>query len=278
MASSELDVCVSAAREAGGIALDHRATGVRAEWKAARDVVTAADRAAESRIAEIIAAAWPDDLIVGEEGAPAPEAVVAGRRRWYVDPIDGTTNYVKGRSWFGVSVAFCDVDDRITAGAVNMPALGDLYAAASGHGATRNGEPIRCSDVTDISEALCCSGFPGAASMSETSERNIEVWRQVLRVALSVRATGAIAPDWCTVADGQSEASWTLRAGRWDIAAGILIAREAGAVVTDLAGAALEGPANAGIAAAPGIHPTLLSIVRDAIVGDSSIVRSPDGR
>lgn len=262
----ELEVALDAAREGGRVALDHAARGVSAEWKGAKDLVTAADRASQERIREVIAAAYPDDGVVDEEGEASPEeSEVEGTRRWYVDPIDGTTNYLKGRNWWGVSVAFCDADDEFAAGVVRLPALGQTYAAARGRGATLDGELIRCSPVSDLSEALCCSGFPGAEALAEVSQRNVEAWRRLLPRALSVRAMGAVAADWCEVASGRADASWTLAVGRWDIAAATLIAREAGAVVTDLHGVTVRGPATSGIAAAPGIHAELLGLISDAI-------------
>lgn len=262
--ADELDVAVAAAREGGAIALEHRRRGVLAEWKGVGDVVTAADRAVQASVSRAIGEAFGGDAIVGEEGGPAPdEAAVRGQRRWYVDPIDGTTNYLKGRHWWGVSIAFADVDDRLAAGVVHLPALGETYTARLGGGARHDGEPIRASSVTDLAEALCTSGFPGAASMREASEGNLGIWQRVMRRALSVRATGAVAPDWCAVACGQADGAWTLGVGRWDIAAGTLIAREAGARVTDLDGGDLDGPATSGIAAAPGIHGALLALIHD---------------
>ncbi|WP_165491830.1 inositol monophosphatase family protein [Egibacter rhizosphaerae] len=264
--SDEVAVARAAAREAGRIALDHAARGLTAEWKGARDLVTAADRAAQARIREVVAEAFPTDLVVDEEGEASPgEDEIAGTRRWYVDPIDGTTNYLKGRHWWGVSIAFCDTDDELAAGVVYLPALGQTYEAVRGGGAMLDGEPIRCSPVTELAEALCCSGFPGSDSMADISRRNIEAWRLVMARALSLRATGAVAPDWCTVASGRADGSWTLGVGRWDIAAGIVIAREAGATVTDLDGIALRGPGERGVAATPGIHADLLSLVQAAL-------------
>ena len=259
--TEELEVALVAAREGGRIALDHAARGVRAEWKGAGDLVTAADRAVQRAIISVVGEAFPDDQVVGEEGEPLPEQSVAGTRRWYIDPIDGTSNYLKGRHWWGVSVAYCDPDDHVAAGVVYLPVLGETFAAAEGGGATRNGAPIQCSPVTDFAEALCCSGFPGAESMRETSERNLGAWSRVMRRALSVRATGAVAPDWCSVAGGLADGSWTLGVGRWDIAAGTIIAREAGATVTDLDGISLRGPGTAGVVATPAIHVELLSLV-----------------
>lgn len=260
-ALAELEVAVQAAREAGAIALDHAARGVELQWKGERDVVTAADLAAQRRIIDRITEAFPGDLVVAEEGRPLPEGEVAGHRRWYVDPVDGTTNFLKGRHWWGVAIAYCDTDDRLVAGATYLPALDELFAAAAGHGATCNGAPIRCSQVDDLGQALCVTGFPGSSAMLEVSQRNLSIWQRLLPKVLSLRATGAVAGDWCSVACGQADAAWTLGVGRWDIAAGIVIAREAGAVVTDLDGAPMHKPATAGVAASPGIHADLLELL-----------------
>lgn len=259
--ADELDIALAAAHAAGALALEYRAQGVDAEWKGVGDLVTAADRAAEDLIREHIAATFPGDMIVGEEGLLVPEHDVSGRRRWYVDPIDGTTNYLKGRHWWAVSIGFCDTDDTLAAGVVHLPVLEETYAAARGNGATRNDEPIHASAVTDLSEALCTSGFPGAVSYAQVSSRNIEVWEAVMHRALSLRAMGAIAPDFCAVADGRADAAWTLGVERWDIAAGTIIAHEAGAVITDLEGAALSGPGRQALVAAPGIHAALLDLI-----------------
>lgn len=273
----ELEVAVTAARQAGDLALDLRARGLSAEWKARHDLVTEADRASQQRIADIIARAFPSDGLVGEEGAPPPETEVRGTRRWYVDPVDGTTNFLKDGHWWGVSVAFCDADDRIVAGAVYLPDLARLYAASDGHGATCDGERIRCSDVDALDKALCASGFPTGDDVVDASDANLAVWRRLMRSAQSLRATGAVAPDWCSVASGQTDGAWTLRVGRWDIAAAALIAREAGARVTDLDGNELRGPATAGIAATPGVHAALLAEV-EAALGASPGGEQPNPR
>lgn len=269
--TEELEVALAAARAGGAVALDHAARGVRAEWKGAGDLVTAADRAVQEHIVAAVREAFPGDAIVGEEDGPLAEEHVAGTRRWYVDPIDGTSNYLKGRHWWAVSVAYCDPEDRITAGVVHLPVLGETFAAARGAGATRNGEPIRCSPVTHLSEALCCSGFPGAEAMRPVSERNLEAWARVMREVLSVRAMGAVAADWCAVACGMADGSWTMGVGRWDIAAGTIIAREAGATVTDLDGIVMQGPGTAGIAATPAIHVDLLALINGVAVGEPPV-------
>jgi fructose-1,6-bisphosphatase/inositol monophosphatase family enzyme len=120
----ELSVAVRAGEAAGALLLGHHAAGVLAEWKGAGDPVTVADREAEAVVRVHLQAAFPDDIIVGEEGAQLAEARVRGRRRWYVDPLDGTANFVKRRRRWAVSIGFCGSDDRMAAAAVLAPVAG----------------------------------------------------------------------------------------------------------------------------------------------------------
>lgn len=256
MASPELQVALAGAHAAGGLLLELFHAGVETEEKGDRDLVSVADRDAERLVREHIAAVFPNDLVVGEEGEVVSRADAAGRRRWYVDPLDGTTNFLKGRRWWGVSIGFCDADDRMRAGVVHLPCWDETYAAEHGAGATRNGEPVRCSSVATLREALVTTGFPGA-----TGTANVPAWERAMRRALSVRATGALAPDLCAVASGRSDGVWALRPGPWDIAAGMLVASEAGATVTDLDGAPASAPPPTLLAAAPGVHAELLALV-----------------
>jgi myo-inositol-1(or 4)-monophosphatase len=253
----ELEVARDAAHAAGQLLAGLFLQGVQIEHKGDRDLVSVADREAEALIRDRIAAAFPDDLVVGEEGEDVTRAAAAGRRRWYVDPLDGTTNFLKGRRWWGVAIGFCDADDAMRAAVVHLPCWDETFAAARGGGATCNGAPIRCSRVTRLRDALVTSGFSGT-----DGGNNVDRWGRVLREALAVRANGAIAPDLCAVARGTSDGLWTLRAGPWDVAAGMLIAAEAGAAVTDLEGTPVAGPVQALIVAAPGIADALRDLIR----------------
>jgi myo-inositol-1(or 4)-monophosphatase len=253
---NELQVAAEAAQAAGSLLLLHWRRGVQAEEKSKGDLVSVADRESQALLRDRISAAFPDDLFVGEEGEPVDEEAVRGRRRWYVDPLDGTNNFVKGRRWWGVSIGFCDADDRVTAGVIRMPCWEETFAAALGGGATRNGAPVRCSPVTNLREAWVTTGFPGA-----TGRDNLPPVERVLTHALDVRVMGALAPDLCAVACGRSDGAWSLRPEPWDIAAGMLIAAEAGAAVTDLDGAEASVTGNGLLAAAPGIQPKLRRLI-----------------
>jgi myo-inositol-1(or 4)-monophosphatase len=250
-------VAVDAVEAAGHLLLEHFSKGVRTEWKGDRDPVTAADREAEALIRERIAAAHPGDLVVGEEGAHVSEADVAGRRRWYVDPLDGTTNFLKGRRRFASSVAFCDADDRMVAGAVRLPVHEETFAATDGGGATLNGEPIGVTATERIDEALVEIGAIGGIDII----RERASLADLNGVVMTVRVTGSTVSDLVDLAVGRADAFWATRPGRWDLAAGLLIAREAGATVTDLRGRPIVAVAPAVLAATPALHAQLLAIL-----------------
>ncbi len=255
---SERALAVALAREAGSVLLEHVARGVTAEWKGGTDPVSAADRAAEELIRERIAAALPGDVVVGEEGEEVPEASVRGRRRWYVDPLDGTTNFLKGRPRWAVSIAFCDADDRLAAAAIHLPSTGELYDAGRDAGAAQDGEPLRCGTTATLDEALVALG---ALTRGRPDQA---VAAGLAGQVLSLRVTGSGAADLADVAAGRADAFVTTGSGRWDIAAGALLAAEAGAAVTTLTGEDALGPSETVVAATPALHPALLELVTHA--------------
>lgn len=252
----ELAVAVAAVEAAGALLERHFDQGVAAEWKADRDPVTAADREAETLIRSHIAAAFPDDLVVGEEGEELSEEDVAGRRRWYVDPLDGTTNFLKGRRRWASSVGFCDEQGQMRAAAVRLPLWQETYTALAERGARCNGELVHAPATTDAGLALV---LIGALGLDQAVER-----RHVAELgarALSLRVTGSTVADLVDIAAGRADAFWATNPGRWDLAAGVLLATEAGADVTDLQGAPVVATASTVLAAAAGVHAELLAIV-----------------
>lgn len=252
--ADELGVALEAAEAAATLLLDHLDAGVDVEWKGPKDPVTPADRAAEALVRERIALDFPDDIVVGEEGAPITEAEVTGRRRWYVDPLDGTMNFIKGRRRFAVAVAFCDADDVLRTAVIVAPALGDTYLAERGGGATLDGRRLVRAEVAGISQALVSVGAVGGAE-------TLPAVAALQREALSLRVDGSSVLDMGDVATGRSDAFWTTSSERWDLAAGTLVCAEAGAVVTDLAGQVVHGPTREVLAAAPGVHGDLLALL-----------------
>ena len=205
------------------------------------DMVTDMDRASERLIAEGIQERRPNDSIVGEEGA-----AVAGESgvRWLVDPIDGTTNYLYGHPGFAVSIAAQRGGETI-AGVVRDPLHGDEFAAAKGLGATRNGRAVIAPDHDDLATALVATGFAYDAA---TRARQAKVLEYVLPRVRDIRRMGAAAVDFCSVAVGRVNAYYERELSLWDLAAGALIAAEAGVTVESL-----DGPLGAGglVLAAP---------------------------
>lgn len=247
--SEELKVALRAAEDAAAVLLRHFEIGVTTEWKGDRNPVSVADREAEAVVRAILHEAFPDDIVVGEEGAAASEGHVEGRRRWYVDPLDGTSNFVKGRPRWAVAIGFCGADDRMQAAVVHHPTAAETFAADLGEGATRNGEAIHASAVARLRDALLCIG-PNAEDVIDV--------RGLWSAVLTGRVTGATALDLCDVACGRADVQAAARQGRWDLAAGSLIAREAGAVTWGPGLTPVEQPVDAMVACTP----TLVDEVR----------------
>lgn len=233
--------------------LRHRFAGdVAVEWKGDRDPVTAADRASEALIRRRLAEAFPGDAVIGEEGEDVAERAVAGRRRWYVDPLDGTTNFLKGQRRWAVALARCDADERVAVAAVHLPCDDETFTAVRGAGARRDGEPVRAAATSELSEALVAVG-----AMKRGDVDRAAVAALAERV-MSVRVTGSSVCDLADVACGRADGFVTTGSGRWDLAAGGLLAAEAGATVTTAEGCPADGPVGSLVAAAPALHGELL--------------------
>lgn len=220
--------------EAGQMVLTGRRSGITevTTKSTTTDMVTEFDRAAEALLVHRLAMARPSDGLVGEEGT---DTEGTSGIRWLLDPIDGTTNFLYGLPGFAVSVAAAD-RSGVLAGAVYLPDLDELFQADRGGGATLGGRPIHCATTAQLSTALVGTGF------SYRPERRV---RQAQRVAhligqvRDIRRFGAAAADLCYVACGRLDAYFEEHLNPWDLAAGELIAREAGCRSGDFSG----GPA-----------------------------------
>ena len=254
--SEELTVAVAAAMAAGDLLLRFFAQGVEPSWKALRDPVTEADLAAERLIREHISAAFGDDPVVGEEGAPVPEAEVSGRRRWYLDPLDGTMNFMKGRSRWATTVAFCDTDDRISAAVVVRPTSGKVYSAQRGKGAWCDGEALRVAETDSLDASVVGVGVLGAFELTGKALLGLS------EHAMGVRVSGSTVCDLCEVADGKLDGFWqATTVKRWDLAAGTLLVAEAGGTVTTAHDVPLSGPSESILAGAPTVHADMARLV-----------------
>lgn len=232
-----------------------------ADWaeKGRNDFVTACDRQSETLIAEILLAGEPGSRIIGEE--LSPEAAWDGLT-WVVDPIDGTTNFVHGLPFYAVSIAAAR-DGELEAAVVLHVDPGHLYRAWRGGGAWVGDRRLAVSAIREPRHALIGTGFP-----FKHADQLARYQAQFARIAAStsgIRRAGSAALDLAWVAAGRFDGFWELMLAPWDIAAGLLLIREAGGMATDLDGRPV-GPAHTGLVAGnPTIHQWLLEQVRSQV-------------
>lgn len=229
------------------------------ESKGTADFVSEVDRNAEHAIAEWLLGLYPEATIIGEE--LSPDEVNLEGLTFIVDPIDGTTNYLHGYPEYAVSIGAYDNGEPL-AGLILNVATRDLYTATRNGGANRNGEPIFVSSIADPMRALVGTGFP--FKHLEYIDRYMSQFEAVMRGTAGVRRAGSAALDLATVAAGQFDAFWELGLSPWDVAAGILIIREAGGVVTDLDGNPAKPVHGPFVAGNPAIHEWLLNAIHDS--------------
>lgn len=251
-----LATLVAAAHAAAAAIREHEPTIASLRWeeKTPTDFVSIVDRAAEERIAQVMAAHLPNARLLGEESAPH----LADLDRGLVvvaDPLDGTTNFLHGYPAYAVSIAAL-VDGELRAGVIVDVPRNELYTATMGGGAFRDGKPIRVSPITIPARALLGTGFP--FKRHGEIEPYVARLPEIMRAIAGVRRPGAAALDLASVACGRFDAFWELSLAPWDVAAGILLVREAGGIVTDFSGVDSR-VAHAGIVAGnPFMHRWLL--------------------
>ncbi len=225
-----LEVAVETAREAGAILMSEFDRPQKIAYKGEVDLVTEADRRSEEAIVARLRRHFPQHAIVAEEGGGATPA--AARYCWYVDPLDGTTNFAHGYPCFCVSLGLLE-DGEPLVGVVYNPVNRELFTAARGEGAYLDQKRIRVSPVERLAKALLATGFP---SQKRTENPNIHYyWEYTLR-SHGVRRDGSAALDLCAVACGRFDGFWEFGLKSWDTAAGMLLVREAGGTVTNFSG------------------------------------------
>ena len=226
--SAEREWAANAARAGGKLLLEWRGR-FSVRRKGVNDVVTEADHAAQDAIQQLLARRFPNDDFLGEE-----TAAVARRshRRWIVDPLDGTTNYVHGFPFFCTSVAF-ESEGKFVAGAIYDPVRNECYSAALGEGADCNGVPLQASKVDALDDSLICIGFPADL---RTAPEAIPAFIRFSDRSLSVRRLGSAALGVVYVAAGKFDAFWSHRVSPWDVGAGVVIVREAGGLASHFDG------------------------------------------
>jgi myo-inositol-1(or 4)-monophosphatase len=228
------------------------------ESKGLHDFVTEVDRAAESVALSYIRSRFPDHAIMSEEASP--DAAFSGHR-WVVDPLDGTTNFIHGVPVFGVSIAVED-SEGLVAGVIHDPLRAETFHAHRGGGAHLNDVPISCSNPAEPGEAVVATGFP----FRELSrlDRYLVSFEALVRSTAGVRRAGSASIDLAYTACGRYDGFWEVGLSRWDIAAGILLVREAGGTVTDVVGGDEALETGDIVAAGAAFHPTILEITRKA--------------
>jgi myo-inositol-1(or 4)-monophosphatase len=249
-----LATCVAAAVRAADIikAGAARLSEINVEVKGPSDFVSQVDRDAEAALSAVIRERHPKAGIMAEEGSPRAES----RELLFVaDPLDGTTNFLHGFPWYAVSIAAL-VDGKQEAAVVLNAATGELFTAVAGGGARRSGQPIHVSSTTDPSRALLGTGFP--FKNREGIAPYMEILPRLMESTAGLRRAGSAALDLCDVACGRFDAFWEYRLAPWDVAAGILIIREAGGVATDLVGQPSEVKHGPIVAGNPTMQPWLL--------------------
>jgi myo-inositol-1(or 4)-monophosphatase len=224
-----LAVAIDTAIEAGKILREEYSLPPEIQYKGDVDLVTQADKRSERAIVEKLTRHFPDHTIVAEEGTGQDRN---SEFRWYVDPLDGTTNFAHKYPCFSVSIALAQAG-VLLAGVVYNPIHGELFAASKGNGSTLNGIPISVSRVPTLSASLLCTGFP---VQKRRASPNIHYYYDFTLRSHGVRRDGSAALDLASVAAGRFDGFWEFGLNPWDTAAGVLLVEEAGGKISDFAG------------------------------------------
>jgi myo-inositol-1(or 4)-monophosphatase len=249
-----LTTCVAAAVRAGDVIKNAAARLREVSWevKGPADFVSHVDRDAERAIAAVLTERHPGAVLWAEEGSPK---AIAGELTFVADPLDGTTNFLHGFPWYAVSIAAL-VNGAPKAGAVLNASSGELFTVLEGGGARRNGQPIQVSLISDPSRALIGTGFP--FKHRDMIAPYMGVLPRLMERAAGLRRAGSAALDLCDVACGRFDCFFEYRLAPWDIAAGMLMIREAGGVITDLEGRPAPIAHGPIVAGNPAMHQWLL--------------------
>jgi myo-inositol-1(or 4)-monophosphatase len=266
------------AREAGALLMGYFAGHVTIEYKGDVDLVTEADRASEKMIVERLRSRWPEHGIVGEEGArSAPDADY----RWYIDPLDGTTNFAHGFPVFCVSIGLVrnatptsgksalvgdpgEKDEQLEVGVLYDPTRDEMFSAQRGQGATLNGKPIHVSQTKTLAESILGTGFP---SYKRHKNPDIHFYHQITLRSHGLRRAGSAALDLANVACGRYDGFWEFNLNPWDTAAGALLVQEAGGRVTRFDGAPFRLDSREVLATNGLIHQELITNFAEIFAG-----------
>lgn len=256
----EEGACQAAHRAGEVLRRAFRNRPLRVERKGPHDFVTEIDHEAEEAIVGYLRSRFPNHGILAEESSPMASSTT---HRWIVDPLDGTTNFIHGVPVFAVSIALED-PSGLAAAAVYDPIHDETFHAARGGGARRNGKPIECTRPERLDDALLATGFP----FRELSRVDgyLESFKAFIHSTAGIRRAGSASIDLAFTACGRYDGFWEIGLSTWDVAAGALLVREAGGVVTDIGGDPEAFLASGDIlAAGPALHREMLKIVKAAL-------------
>jgi myo-inositol-1(or 4)-monophosphatase len=228
--SSYIETAAAIAREAGSLARYYFERRVSFEMKGEYDLVTEADKASEKLIVERLRQSFPDHAVIAEEGGGQDND---SEFRWYVDPLDGTTNFAHSYPVWNVTLALEKAGELI-AGVVFDPNRDELFTAERGSGSFLNGLRMRVSKAARVADSLLCTGFP---NHNRATNPNIHFFHELAMTAHGVRRSGSAGVDLAHVACGRLDGFWEIGLSPWDMAAGILLVEEAGGICTDMEGA-----------------------------------------
>jgi myo-inositol-1(or 4)-monophosphatase len=252
------DVAIELARASGSVLREGWGSLHAPERKGRIDLVTEFDRLSERLLIDGLRSRYPGHAILAEESG---EHRADGDVRWLVDPLDGTTNFAHNYPFFCVSVA-AEISGVLVAGAVFDPVRDEMFAAAVGLGATLNGGPLRVSPIARVDDALLVTGFP--YDVREHPERSVPLFQAFLTRAQGIRRDGSAALNLCYLAAGRFDGFWEGSLSPWDMAAGVVIVREAGGRVTDYDGEPFDLTARRILASNALVHDEMSEILRGA--------------
>lgn len=229
-----LQEAVSAARIAGQYQKSRFASSLNIEMKGDKNLVTEVDKESERLIVEHLLSCFPGHDIIAEEGDYLQNGSPC---RWIIDPVDGTTNYAHGYPWFCSSIAL-EVEGNLVAGVIYNPVYDELFTATKGGGANLNGNRLTVSAKMPLKNSLLGTGFP--YDCATDSANNFTNFIAFQKSARGIRRAGAAALDLAYVAAGRLDGFWELKLKAWDVAAGVLLVREAGGLVTTFDGSSYD--------------------------------------
>lgn len=248
---------IAVAREAGMFLKERLNDKHVIDYKGEINIVTEEDRLSEGMITSRIRERYPDHDILAEESAGMARRSTC---RWIIDPLDGTTNYAHGYPVFCVSVAF-EKENEIHMGAIYNPMLDEMFVAEKGKGAFLNGKKILVSNTMDLSKSLLATGFP--YDIRSDRNNNINYFNGMAKSAQAIRRAGSAALDMAYIAAGRFDGFWELKLMPWDTAAGWLMVRESGGIVTDLFGGAFHLEAPQVLATNGKIHHNMINVFKE---------------